>query len=452
MRLSSPVRGMSEPVQLTAFGVKEFKSFAAAELRLAPLTLLIGPNASGKSNLIEAMRLLSWLARGQRLDQLVRAVSDDEPSFRGSPRDLARGLGTNFELSCRFASQDDYDRFAVAIDVGGAELHISNEAITGQPIVPLYETATRAHGVHHDIEVAYNNFTRGGHKPRITCIDQQLILSQLGTPSRFAAKHADSQRLIPALSQALMSALGGALYLDPVPRLMRGYAHQTDRDLRPDGSNLSGVLFGLCRDASGRDAIRHMVGILEFVRDLPEQDVLRIGFVQTPRDEVMVQLEESFGGRQTPCDAPLLSDGTLRVLAVAAAVLSAPVGSVVVIEEIDNGVHPSRAHLLMQRLREVADERELRLVITTHNPALLDAVPPDLISAVTCCYRDPDDGTSRLMRMGDLEQYPELVAEGPLGWLMARGRIEQYLYQRSTAAERRQAALDWLREFQEAGG
>ena len=48
---------------LTSFGVKSFKSFVEAKLPLAPLTVLIGTNASGKSNLLEAMQLLSWMAR-----------------------------------------------------------------------------------------------------------------------------------------------------------------------------------------------------------------------------------------------------------------------------------------------------------------------------------------------------------------------------------------------------
>ena len=84
-------------------------------------------------------------------------------------------------------------------------------------------------------------------------------------------------------------------------------------------------------------------------------------------------LAETFGGAVTPYDATLLSDGTLRVLAVAAAVLSAPEGSLVVIEEIDNGVHPNRAARLLVQLSDVARERNLRVLISSHNPALLDA-------------------------------------------------------------------------------
>ena len=65
----------------------------------------------------------------------------------------------------------------------------------------------------------------------------------------------------------------------------------------------------------------------------------------------------------------------LHPLAIAAAMLSAPEGSLVVIEEIDNGVHPSRARHLLDSIRTVAERRKLRVLLSTHNPAMLDALP-----------------------------------------------------------------------------
>jgi len=43
--------------------IKNFKSYKEAEIHLSPLTLMIGANASGKSNAVEALSLLSWLAK-----------------------------------------------------------------------------------------------------------------------------------------------------------------------------------------------------------------------------------------------------------------------------------------------------------------------------------------------------------------------------------------------------
>ena len=126
--------------------------------------------------------------------------------------------------------------------------------------------------------------------------------------------------------------------------------------------NLSGVLYNLCQDEDVKDEV------LEFIKALPEQDIEEISFVETPRSEVMVSLTETFGGGSRNHDAALLSDGTLRVLGIAAAILSAP-GRLVVIEEIDNGVHPSRAAQLLNQMSRIAKERDLRVLISSHNPA-----------------------------------------------------------------------------------
>ena len=58
--------------------IKNFKSYKEATLPLAPLTLLIGANASGKSNAIEAFRFLSWVAGGERLSTLKNRVNDSD--------------------------------------------------------------------------------------------------------------------------------------------------------------------------------------------------------------------------------------------------------------------------------------------------------------------------------------------------------------------------------------
>lgn len=149
--------------------------------------------------------------------------------------------------------------------------------------------------------------------------------------------------------------------------------------------------------------------------------------MDAPDGYVMVQLHESFGTNNQPVSARLLSDGTLRALAVAAALLSVPDGGLVVIEEIDNGVHPSRAQALLENIRAIANKRRLRVLITTHNPALLDAIPADALRDVVVCYRDPGDGRSRLRRLGDLDEYPEIVARGPLGRVVAANLLDRII-------------------------
>ena len=142
-------------------------------------------------------------------------------------------------------------------------------------------------------------------------------------------------------------------------------------------------------------------------------------------------------------DADSLSDGTLRVLALAAFLLTAPAGSLLVVEELDNGIHPSRARDLVAQTLDIARRRQVQILLTSHNPALLDALPYDVLPDVVCCYRDRTEGDSRLVRLGDLPKYPALMAQGSLGDLVTRQVIDRYLHDTRTAEEEKAAALSW---------
>ena len=124
--------------------------------------------------------------------------------------------------------------------------------------------------------------------------------------------------------------------------------------------------------------------------------------------------------------------------------LSAPEGSLVVIEEIDNGVHPSRARHLLERIQTVAERRKLRVLLSTHNPAMLDALPDKAVPDVVFCYRDPVLGDSRLIRLGDLPEAPNLLLQDTLGHLMTSGALERFVKNRQSPQVNQEKALAWL--------
>ena len=85
---------------LATFTFSDFKSFRGARLPLGPLTVLIGANAAGKSNAIEALRLLSWLAQGQKLSSIQYAVNSADRVVRGRIEDLCYRGKSQFGLGC----------------------------------------------------------------------------------------------------------------------------------------------------------------------------------------------------------------------------------------------------------------------------------------------------------------------------------------------------------------
>lgn len=429
---------------LLRFEIDNFKSYRNATLELGggetddwPLTVLIGANASGKTNLIEGLRLLSSIAGGARLDDIRPGRVD--AGLRGSVAGLGFRGARRFAFGCT-TDIAEYNSYKIEIELReGDRLHIVDERVqSAARRVPLFAVVEPSVGLAGDIAVAYDNFKRGGKKPRITCTDQQSVLAQIQSPARFQRTHQKALRTVPRIAQQYETLLRNVALLDPRPRQMRGYSFRNETRLNEHGSNLSAVLCNICADPGlGRQ-------VLDFIRDVPEQDIRSIEFIETPRGEVMVKLVETFGSELAEYDASQLSDGTLRILAVAAAMLTAPEDGLLVVEEIDNGVHPSRVEQLVARICDVARQRRLRVLVTSHNPTLLDALPDAAVADVVFCYRDAVDGASRLVRLESLPDLPKLVMQGPLGRLLSTRTLDRFVKKRPSEEEARENALAWI--------
>ncbi|MFM6015750.1 MAG: AAA family ATPase [Dolichospermum sp.] len=431
---------------LIEFTLANFKSYNTSRLPLGALTVLIGANAAGKSNALEGLRLLSWLAQGQKLSSIQYAVNSAEAVVRGRVNDLCYHGQSSFTIGCRL-DIPEWNELNITLSVRDGELHISSERITDSKNTVLYELDQPSQGINTDVGVAYNNFTRGQNKPRITCSDQMAIFVQLDSPGRFDVKYEKSQKIIPETVREYQRVLQNILFLDPIPAKMREYSFKSDQRLQEDGKNLSSVLYRLWQNQP-----ENQQTILNFIQSLPEQAIDGLDFLIGPRDEVMVRLAETFGDNRRYYEAALLSDGTLRVLAIAAAMLSATEGSLVVIEEIDNGVHPNRAKHLLASIRDIAERRKLRVLLSTHNPALMDALPDVALGDVVFCFRDPqgrNKGNSRLVRLRDMEDYSSLILQGPLGQLVTTGVVDRFVKSPHTPEDRKQQALAWLSRLQE---
>ena len=433
---------------LTSITLGNFKSYKEATLSLSATTFLIGPNASGKSNAIEAIRLLSWLAKGSRLDDIEGNIQAGNAFLRGQSVDLFGQSQTqkSFTLGVHIDdAPDDWTDFEISIGLLSDQLIVTGESVTKKgEAIPLYNIDGQPNPHTNEISVMYNNFKKGRNKPHIPSSNRQAIFYQLQTPGRFEQAHTRSQKIIPTVTKVIRETLRNIVFLDPNPTVMRGYAYAKDDDIQEDGANLSSVVYSVCQQGETQKS-----KLLDFIRSLPEQDITDIRFIRTERNDVMVRLVESFGNHEVLIDAPLLSDGTLRVLAVAATLLSVAPRTFVIIEEIDNGVHPSRADNLVKQIQAIALARKLRVLITSHNPALLDAVPDSAIGDVLCCYRDTHEGDSRIVRLGDLDRFPELVAQGTLGQLMTKQILDRFLKDECTPEQRQQDALRWLEELKQ---
>ncbi len=440
--------------------IKNFKSYKDATLPLSPLTLLIGANASGKSNAIEAFRFLSWVAGGERLSTLKNRVNDSDKVVRGSIKDLAFNSTDQFAL----IFQNEDIEYEGVFNVSSNSIELKSEVIRSQEnkifvlkslkhpyfskiskflttdlIDEVDKIAKRTNGLDNFHSSDINNHITI-HKNKNSDISEFLMVDK----NIAILDHLNENKNKAWIDfDHIREFLKQSFFFDFIPSYMR-VDSVSDDSLRPDGSNIAGVLNNLCKEESKKSKL------LALVQSLPEQDILDIKFYYDHRGRIEFALIESFGDVSVERTMDLLSDGTLKVLGIAAALLSVPEGSTVVIEEIDNSIHPTRAHIILSLLRQYAEERKLNLLLSTHNPALMDALPDEALADVVFCYRDPKEGDSKLVRLGDLDDYLGLVAQGTLGDLVTQGIVERFVKHPTTAEQRKKQALDWLNQLQGA--
>jgi len=431
---------MGDSPYIEELRLKRFKSFRDAVLPLSDLTLLIGRNGSGKSNALDALHVLSRLADGEDLREAIDGNRREGQEVRGGVRGCAPYGETSFALGCTVVRGTDRIDLDIEVRVE-PDVQIMSEQLFYRPARgkhrPYLATDEPQVGL-VDIAGRYFNGKRGTN-PAIPFRSDRLLTAQV--PTKVPATTITT-RDVHEVALAMIQALRAVFILDPVPSLMRQYVPARDTVLRRQADNLSAVIGGL------RDDDVRWARLNELVEALPEQKVAGIGVEQSRLSDVMLTLNEQFGDRHVDVSGRVMSDGMLRFLAFAAALLEAPevtaaqntgANTQLVIEEIENGLHPSQAARIVQLIKEESGRRRIRTLATTHSPAMLTALDADDHRGVIVCRRNADSAVSELVSLVDLPAYPEALAAGTLGDAVTLERLVD-----SPSVATRLSALDEL--------
>lgn len=402
----------------------EFKSVRQARIPIGPVTLIVGRNGSGKSNILDALAVLSALATGADLRDALDGGREG-PIVRGGS-DGCAPLGLDrFSIGCSARVGDADIHLDVEIQVRPT-LQIVKERLwasrmsgsrRGEPLEYLKSETPIPHS--GDITARWESGKRGINPP-VQMRASQLLTSQVAT--RVPAT-SQAGRKVHEVAEGMLSAISSSFLLDPVPHQMREYVQEKDDHLRRTADNLSAVLRRLLAQPGTRTEL------LEMTRSLSEAQISDLSSVSSELGDVMLTIDERIGGQVRSVPARLMSDGTLRFLSMAAAMLDAPPsdqqgspGRVLVIEELENGLHPSQAALLLKRLKVSAETRRVRTIATTHSPAILDALEGSDHESVVVTSRD-DEGWSRATRLVDFPDYLEILGKDSLGASAVRDRL-----------------------------
>lgn len=401
--------------------IENFKSLRRVDLTLGALNILIGTNSSGKSSLLEALRVLqgvgSGLSIGDILDGKPRTpTSDGWTGLRGGsagtcfvPPDTgtevtltaAGRLGPPHDLPWEYSLSFSPEQGKVTRErlKVGRDIYDSEPVTKNQPHDPVFE-------------VRYYQGQKGG-QPHLKFERSRPALGQFARLPSGSAKPAHVQ-----LASEVSALLASHQHVDPLPPVLRGYsqAHRIHR-MGEDGENFAALVKTLCEDPASKNTY------LTWLRQLRPIEMDDVDTRSGPLGGPMFLLRHR--GQETP--APSLGDGTLRFVALATALFHPDAPRVIAIPELEKYLHASRLRLLVNLLRERAATGRTQIIATTHSPILMAWLQKEEHPTTFYCRRDETTGESHIVPLTEAPRFLEILHRQPISDLFADGWLEAAL-------------------------
>ena len=444
---------------ITRIEIDGFKSFEKFRLNFRPFSAVVGPNASGKSNLFDALRFLSALAQ----DDIRSAMQ----ALRGEPLELFR-ITTNGSVE-KMTLAVEVILPLEGLDPFGTHYMISAQRLRYEVSLGLKKDSySRLSGIRllgesceqihkkdeyldYVIEGEYNYSYR--KKPFMNTIVENGVkvievrqdgvtetgTSRRGRPLKISAGES-TRTALSAVSNAefphlfaLKELLASINFLEINPNSARKPSDIfEEKKLRPDASNLAAVLAYL-KDATAtnlqpdgclNDISMDLSSLISSVSKVEVKD-------RKDAKEYDFSIRMSDG---VEWSSRVISDGTLRLLALLSIVDDPFKFGVLCFEEPENGVHEGRVQSLIELLRDATYPEHqghppFQILINTHSPAVLRSLDDkEVIVSDTVRVVNAKGITTHRTRMrsgvedGTLELDPERI--------LTRNEIDRILRRR----------------------
>lgn len=329
--------------------LRGIKSLVDVELELDPFTVLVGPNGCGKSTLLDQVELACRMAAGRGGGETSLGPAGDvlKTARLEELRTSVRSMPSEWEVS-------------------DASANVFRVTAAPAPPNRWYE------GVTIEVQAGGMRATRNHAAPPEAWNTFEAVLAQL--PSWRA------QRLALA------------------PRMLRAPSEVTVGELRPDGYGLPTILKDLAAAHTGA----YLAVQADLRRVVPHFRELRPGGARVlDRDRgPVVPLELQMSQGLVP--ARQVSDGTLLALAVLTAAHHPDLPSLLLIDDLDHGLHLSAQYALVKALGVARESRpELRVLCTTHSPFMFEEVDGAWVRVMAL----DDPGATRVKRLSEPPEY-----------------------------------------------
>ncbi len=411
---------------ITSIRLKNFKNFADETLRVGPFTILVGANASGKSNIRDAFRFLSGIGRGYTLAEIFGGKREAGWNpIRGAMNEIVRFGQEAFAIE-------------VGLKLGGKEWHYSIEV--GRSMNTLHVTKEKLKigsktiysALRDDtdrLQVTGDNLPFSSEYPANKCTFgfgflERPFLSGLSQRSVEPDTELDLGPGLPEIFQVrdiekALQEFERMRFTELSPERMREPAFPGATVLGDNGENLPVVLQKICADPKRKEIL------ISWIAELTPMDVTGFEFPLDPSGRIHLSLCEKDGIKVSASSA---SDGTLRFLALLAVLLGDNPNGLYFFDEIDTGIHPVRLSLLMDLIERQTAKRSIQVIATTHAPTLLTVMNDGTFenSSVVCRLEDTTDAIIR--PLAKLPNVRELRQDQGLARLHESGWMEDILF------------------------
>jgi predicted ATPase len=439
-------------MKITELSVSNFRSFERLNLELDTFNVLIGANASGKSNFVEIFKFLRDIANhglqnavsmqggmaylknvtsdpGQPLSVRVVCEEDEGFTIREQERIIGvrkkqllyefslaavDGVGRSIKNGGFEVSHDRMTRTYQFLDLGKQNGDLDGVVDTDYPAEVIGTGSVTLTNVKGSLD--YSLHLPEGLRPHIELGDLLLFVPASGTKEVELPGSLLLEGPLMLAPPASTPSFGSIRVYDFDPNLSRKSTPVTGKsDLEEDSSNLAVVLKHILEDDQKRRKFSNLIkDLLPFVEDLTTE-----GFagISSPVDKsIIFTMREKYYDTYLP--ASLLSDGTISVIALLIA-LYFEERPLIVFEEPGRNVHPSLIAKVVSMMEEVSGQRQL--IVTTHNPQIVKYAD---LEALLLISRD-DQGFSTISRPAHREDVKTFL-ENDIGVadLFAQGLLE----------------------------
>lgn len=352
--------------------IRNFKSLRNVDVELGNFTVLIGPNNSGKSNLMDSLLFLHESTKETLQKTINRRGGFEHIAFGGE--------GDDFEMSIEFSLNKELFKYLLSVnrkrEVEEEKLVIEDRNVisrSNQSGKALSGDGALVDFMPHREETSVYNASRSENYPLV----------------KKSYDYFNSWRLYQIVTSNIRSIL-------PTKKSF---------DLEKSGANLAQVLHTL-HNARPR--------LFSKVEEILKQGIPEIDELLTPPTEdgqTYLALREK--GFEREFDYYQLSDGTLKLLAYITAI-TLPEPRLICFEEPENFIHHELLELMVQLLRH----SEKQVILATHSPYFLDVVEPEDIRFVK-----KEKGETKISKIKNPKRLKEALKEMGLGELWYSGEI-----------------------------